>query len=141
MKKGSSLFNSPLAGGLVGGAVIPAAAVIFMLIFAAVITGTADPASYVLLSACGALALGGLAGGFTAVKLTGALISGVYSAVAALLIMALISVFIPLAEEGVLSRVLPPLILALSPLLGGYIGLGKRKTQADIIKKAKKLKR
>lgn len=135
MKKGKNNTLHPLAGGLMVGAAIPAAAVIFMILFAAVISGMSDPASYVLICACVSLFIGGAAGGFTAVKLTGALISAVYSAVAALIIMAGISVFTP-ESEGVLSRILPPVILALSPLLGGYTGLGKKKSQADMVKAA-----
>lgn len=137
MKKGSNTTLHPLLGGLIGGAVIPVAAVILSVLAAAVLSGTSDPNSYVLVSACAAVALGGCIGGFLAVKLTGALISGVYSAVAALVIMAAVSAFLP-ESEGVLSRILPPVILAVSPLLGGYLGLGKKKTGADVIKKATK---
>ncbi len=140
MKKGKSATFHPLAGGLIGGAVIPAAAVLFMILSAAVIAGMDDPASYVLVCACVSVGLGGLIGGFTAVKLTGVLIGGVYSAVSALIIMAGISVFVP-ETQGILSRVLPPIILAVSPLLGGYVGLGKKQTQADMVKRARKLKR
>lgn len=135
MKNDKNTGLSPVLCGLIGGAAVPAAALLGMLLTAAAFMGTEDPNSYVLLSACVALAVGGAAGGFLSVKLGGAMISSVISAVTALVIMAAVSVFTP-ESTGVLARVLPPMVLALSPLLGGYLGMGKKQTRADAVKKA-----
>ena len=134
MKKEARVLN-PLVSGIIGGAAIPVFSLLLMLCLAAVFSGSADPASHVLLSACIAIALSGAAGGFLAVKLGGALISGVYTAVTALLILAAVSAFFP-ENSGIPARVLPPVIASLSPLAGGYLGMGRKQTKADVIKKA-----
>ena len=137
MKKENKPTLNPLLGGLIGGAAIPIAAVLLMLCLAAAFTGTADPASHALTAACTAIALGGAAGGFLAVKLGGALISGVYASVTALIILGAACAFFP-ESESLLARVIPPLAAALAPLAGGYLAAGKKQTKADIIKKAVK---
>lgn len=134
MKKETRLLN-PLLSGIIGGGTVPLTAVLLMLCLAAVFAGTADPASHTLTAACIAIALSGAAGGFLAVKLGGALISGVYTAVTALLILAAVSAFFP-ENSGIPARVLPPVIASLSPLAGGYLGMGRKQTKADVIKKA-----
>lgn len=134
MKKETRLLN-PLLSGIIGGGTVPLTAVLLMLCLAAAFAGAADPASHTLTAACIAIALSGAAGGFLAVKLGGALISGVYTAVTALLILAAVSAFFP-ENSGIPARVLPPVIASLSPLAGGYLGMGRKQTKADVIKKA-----
>lgn len=134
MKKETRLLN-PLLSGIIGGGTVPLTAVLLMLCLAAVFAGAADPASHTLTAACIAIGLSGMAGGFLAVKLGGALISGVYTAVTALLILAAVSAFFP-ENSGIPARVLPPVIASLSPLAGGYLGMGRKQTKADVIKKA-----
>ena len=137
MKKENKLTLNPLLGGLIGGVAVPFVSVLLMLCLAAAFAGSADPASHILTAACIAIGLGGMAGGFLAVKLGGALISGVYAAVTTLVLLGVLCAFFP-ESENLLARVLPPLAAALSPLLGGYIAAGKKQTKADIIKKAAK---
>ena len=124
-----------MLSGIIGGGTVPLTAVLLMLCLAAVFAGAADPASHTLTAACIAIGLSGMAGGFLAVKLGGALISGVYTAVTALLILAAVSAFFP-ENSGIPARVLPPVIASLSPLAGGYLGMGRKQTKADVIKKA-----
>lgn len=137
MKKERGNILNPLLGGMIGGGAILIIGVISMLITAAVCIGMEDPASYTVAGACIAMGISGCIGGFLSVKLGGALISAVYAAVTALIILAAVSVFLP-ESEGVLARVLPPVIASLSPLAGGYVGMGRRQTKADLIKKAVK---
>ena len=138
MKKEARVLN-PLVSGIIGGAAIPVFSLLLMLCLAAVFSGSADPASHVLLSACIAIGLSGIAGGFLAVKLGGALISGVYAAVTTLILLGAVCAFFP-ESESLLARVLPPVTAALSPLPGGYLAAGKKQTKADIIKKAARKK-
>lgn len=137
MKNDKKTNISPIVFGLLGGLAATAAFVVGALTFAAVFLGTDDPNSYVLISACIAVFLGGTVGGILSVKLSGAFISAVVSAVTSLLIMAVISMFVP-ESGGILSRVLPPMVLTVSTLLGGYMALGKKQTRADAVKKAAK---
>ncbi len=133
-KERGNLFN-PLLGGMIGGGAILIIGVIAMLIIAAVCIGMEDPASYTVAAACIAMGISGCIGGFLSVKLGGALISAVYAAVTTLIILAAVSVFLP-ESEGVLARVLPPVIAAITPLGGGYVALGRKQTKADVIRKA-----
>lgn len=137
MKKENKLTLNPLLGGLIGGAAIPLMSVLLMLCLAAAFVGSADPASHTLTAACISIGLSGMAGGFLAVKLGGALISGVYAAVTTLVLLGVLCAFFP-ESQSLLARVLPPLAAALAPLLGGYIAAGRKQTKADIIKKAAK---
>lgn len=137
MKKERESLLTPLLGGMIGGGAMLIISVIAMLVSAAVCMGAEDPAAYTLLAACVALGLSGTAGGFLSVKLGGALISAVCAAVTVLLILGAVSAFLP-ESEGLLPRLLPPVIAAITPLLGGYIALGRKQTKADIIKKAAK---
>lgn len=137
MKNDKNLSFSPIIAGLLGGLAATAAFVLGAVLSAAAFMNTADPNSFVLVSACIAVALGGAAGGILSVKIGGAYISAVVSAITSLLIMAVISMFLP-QSEGLLSRVLPPLVLTASTLVFGYIALGRKQTEADAVKKAAK---
>lgn len=137
MKNGKDLSFSPILFGIVGGLASTAAAFLGALLTAAAFMNTADPNSYVLISACVSVLLGGMAGGILSVKLGGAYISAVASAITSLLIMAAVSMFLP-ESEGVLSRILPPLTLTASTLIFGYVSLGRKQTKADTVKKAVK---
>ncbi len=137
MKNEKVSFVSPILCGLIGSLATVAATLLGSVICAAAFVSVADPNSFVLICACIAMFLGGAAGGILSVKLGNAFISATVSAVASLLILAAVSMFFP-ASDGVLSRILPPVILTLSTLVWGYVSLGRKPTRADTLKKAVK---
>ena len=105
-----------------------AVTVTFMLIFAALIVGGDLSDRFIAPAASLATAFGGLTAGFTASKIlkSGGLLNGAVTGGALFLLVLIISLF---ADRGglTLNTLFNLLIIMLSALIGGILGVGKKK--------------
>ncbi len=126
---------SPLLGGLIGGGIILVLSVLLMLLSAALFLGRDNPVSYVILAACLSLGVASLLGGYISGRLSGLMTGCVYACIMALILMACGASFIPNDEADLVTRVAPPLCVALPCLAGGYFSTVKKAKSADEIRK------
>lgn len=123
-----------------GAVAVPLTALVFALPLSALLTATKDPTAHVTAAAVLCAGLGGLGGGILSVKLTGALINGVFSGAAATLLILLCSAFVPDTAPAA-ARVLVPIAVMLFSFFGGYLASEKKQKRNDVIKKAIKKRR